>query len=276
MGADLTDSNSITLTLWELQGIVVKLLITGMAVEAMFKGLVEAVTLCIAKKDGRFVPIVVGLFNIFNTVSLLIFYGTYRADLSYTACRALGLMNELFLHLAIITFSVFILYRTWLVTSQNKYFLAFAIVAFLNRTAWAIYDLSTVASYISTGGFCQLKSLITPQVGYLASTIFIDIGCTIPTLLISLFYFKHSELGSLFAVMAWENLIRTTFVLAIQSVLVWATLGNVDSNWAYIIQASQGYVFAQVVNAEFWWVRLRHKVLDEKFKEGDKDPAMNS
>ncbi|KAJ3076132.1 hypothetical protein HDU98_005551 [Podochytrium sp. JEL0797] len=265
-----TNATITDLTVWDRESQVVELLISGMAIDTMFKGLVEAVSLCLKRKDGRFVPVVVGMFNLFKMGSILVYYIDFTLHPSFEQCRVSALADIFLFHAAMIVFGILILFRTWIVTSKNSYFLAFSVLSILNRGAWGIYDLATLSSAPSLGS-CVLWSQKTPQFGYLISITFIDVVCTITTAAISVQYFKSSDLKNLFAVLVVENLIRTTCVLVMQSILMWTTIADVDVNWVNLVGAVQVYVFAQVVNSEFWWVRLRQRVLPVDFKDAGED-----
>ncbi|KAJ3076136.1 hypothetical protein HDU98_005555 [Podochytrium sp. JEL0797] len=261
-------------TLWDVESQVLELLISGMAIDTMFKGLVKAVSQCVKRKDGRFVPIVVGLYNIFKMGSILVFYMDFTLHPSVDQCRVSALAGIILFHASMLMFGILILFRTWIVTSNNSYFLAFGVLAILNRGAWGIYDLATLSSAPSLGN-CVLWSQKTPQFGYLISITFIDVVCTITTAAISVQYFKSSDLKNLFAVLVVENLIRTTCVLVMQSILMYTTLADVDVNWVNLVGAVQVYVFAQVVNSEFWWVRVRRRVLPVEFKDVGEEMRQN-
>ncbi|KAJ3076135.1 hypothetical protein HDU98_005554 [Podochytrium sp. JEL0797] len=261
-----TNSTLTDLTVWAVESQVLELLLSGMAIDIMLSGLVAAVSQCVRRKDGLFVPFVVGLFNLFKMGSMLFYYIDLTLHPSIEQCRVSGFAVILLFHASMILFGILILFRTWIVTSKNPYFLAFGVLAILNHGAWGIYDLASLSSAPSLG-HCVFWSQKVPQFGYLISITFIDVVCTITTATISVQYFKTSDLKNLFAVLVVENLIRTTCVLVMQSILMWATVADVDVSWVNLMGAVQVYVFAQVVNSEFWWVRLRQRVLPLDFKD---------
>ncbi|KAJ3066812.1 hypothetical protein HDU98_009923 [Podochytrium sp. JEL0797] len=245
----------------------VTVILTGMTLDTTIKGFGFAISQSIVQKQVRFVPVVVALFNIFNAVAISVFFAVHTRYPLQGFCEPISVLDVLFFHLSMITFSVFILYKTWIVASNSKLFLAFAILATLNRCTWAAYDIITLTAIHSPNFVCRFWSNQTPQIGYLLTTTFLDAGCTFTTFLIGVQYMRCSDLKPLFAVLITENLIRTVFVLAIQTLLVWTAVADLDLVWVQISQTMQAYIFAQIVNAEFWWVGVRRKALPTDFKQ---------
>ncbi|ORY53605.1 hypothetical protein BCR33DRAFT_710993 [Rhizoclosmatium globosum] len=156
---------------------------------------------------------------------------------------------------------MFLLYKTWLLSSKNRLFLGVSVFIILFRMATAGRDL-----YLSYGFWdnqnCYCAWIAVPGSFnlYAMGDIAADILSTASTILIGHFYLK-SDLSKLAKVLILENVIRSVCSLSSTAFVLWAVNQN-NPNLSMYSAGSQAYINAQLLNLEFFWFKKRSAAVE--------------
>ncbi|KAI9343510.1 hypothetical protein BDR26DRAFT_858218 [Obelidium mucronatum] len=103
-----------------------------------------------------------------------------------------------------IAFGWFLLYKCWMVSSQNRIVFVLGALLLANRWAWTITDLAFARLDCSSAGGCMYTENLTTIIGSQVSDVAIDIFCTM-AVLIGCQYHLRSDIRGLFLVIMEEN-----------------------------------------------------------------------
>ncbi|KAJ3076740.1 hypothetical protein HDU98_000620 [Podochytrium sp. JEL0797] len=257
-----SEADAASAAIWANSSLTITLFLYAMAFESMVVGLRRAFKTLRSKNESRFIPAVIMIYNLSGMSSTLAVVILLCGGISQSACVSVGFMGIASYHAMLLAFSVYLLYRTWIVTLSSKVFLGLAALALFNRAGWALADISLSRNYWDdTYMFCNTSYNTFILTGYLISDTATDLLCTL-AILISIKLFS-TDLKKVLNILQYENIIRSVFVLAIQSVSVWYTWSEADPAWASIIASLNMYIYTQAINSEFWLYEMKIAAVNE-------------
>ncbi|KAJ3225177.1 hypothetical protein HDU81_008082 [Chytriomyces hyalinus] len=197
-------------------------------------------------------------------------------------CVFLGELTNIFFHIYLVSFceytsvfystpaelnthvlsAAFLLFKTWIITSKNVWFLGLSIILILLRTAFALFDLRVSYYQVVAGTTtCTLTSDTTSPIAYVSADILADVICTIAACIMAYTHQTNVNLRNVFAIFATENVLRSGFMLADNLLNLYLyTVGSMNPA-IYFCYGLQMYVTAQALNSEFIWVGARTRAV---------------
>ncbi|KAJ3398634.1 hypothetical protein HDU80_008722 [Chytriomyces hyalinus] len=177
-------------------------------------------------------------------------------------CVLLGELTNIFFHIYMVSFSAFLLFKTWIITSKNAWFLGLSIILLLLRTAFALFDLRVSYYQVVAGTTtCTLTSDTASPIAYVSADIIADLICTVAACIMAYTHQTNLDLRNVFAVFATENVLRSGFMLADNLLNLYLyTVGSTNPA-IYFCYGLQMYVTAQALNSEFNWVGARTRAV---------------
>ncbi|KAI8610509.1 hypothetical protein BC830DRAFT_1084713 [Chytriomyces sp. MP71] len=173
-------------------------------------------------------------------------------------CVILGEVNNISFHVYLVSFGAFLLYKAWIITSKNMWFLTLSVVLLLTRTSMGLYDLR-VSYYLSEPkeNTCTSVFSETSPILYVSADIVIDLVCTVAACVTATTHLNNVSLRTVFAVFATENILRSTFMMADNILNLYLFTVGSTSPAIYFCFGLQMYIAAQALNSEFWWIGVR-------------------
>ncbi|KAJ3222222.1 hypothetical protein HDU81_010026 [Chytriomyces hyalinus] len=175
-------------------------------------------------------------------------------------------------------FSIFLLYKTWVVSQKHRLVAIGAIVLLINRFIWVLADC-TWSKSVQTPSGCYYQQDKVAIVGISTGGILVDIFCTSATIASA---FKNldtenssSKLQRIYRVLIADNVLRTLSILAVNAfTLNYAMYSSLaiepgTASVMVVIPAVSNFVYTQALNAEFAWIQVRQGILKAPEQERD-------
>ncbi|KAJ3071121.1 hypothetical protein HDU98_005804 [Podochytrium sp. JEL0797] len=199
---------------------------------------------------------------VFQTSLLVAAYAT--AEDCYISSVVFNISGHAFL----VSFGIFLLYKTWIVCRQSNSFLYLSVLLIAIRVAWASYD--SVASQGSWfNNTCEYNQNEVSGYGYVAADITIDFTCTFCTLAQGSKYVSHtSVMKRLIAMLVFENVLRSCIVLVVNAVTLTILL-TVAGPWVLVVDSVYLACYCAVLNSELYWVKRRSALAQQEHDEDD-------
>ncbi|KAJ3073413.1 hypothetical protein HDU98_001597, partial [Podochytrium sp. JEL0797] len=244
--------------------LVVSNFFQAMAVENNLRGIFLSIQRMREDPSAKMTPLVVLICNVLSALSAVLFIaGSLATQLN---CFSIELAMNLAYHFFMLTFDGFILYKTYLVTSEARWFLILAGVALLNRVPWMALDFrDSYGEWDFVNEVCIWNQNSTTSLGYMSADIFCDLCATITALAYCSKYFS-TNIRQLFVVLATENVLRSFFSLLITSISM-ALVRNENPIQVMYFSGVSMYMFAHILNSEFFFFRKRTTAVLESHRQ---------
>ncbi|KAI8609467.1 hypothetical protein BC830DRAFT_1150352 [Chytriomyces sp. MP71] len=237
-----------------VQAMVIGTLFYGIAVGSSMYGIFSGISRFNPTKNAR----VMGTIIFCNTFLILEVVGFLWQSLGAGAgaCVWGNYIQIWTYHLCMVPFDGFILYKAWLVSLRSGWVGAGALVCFLVRVVFGLWDSATSHGYIDAAtGACGFSFSDRVLDGYMAADVLADLYGSVVTIA-SLWVLRDSNFSK---VLMAENVTRSVVSL-VQAVLYVLASQN-DSVFPYA-NGIQMMIISQLLNSEFWWADTRHSVAD--------------
>ncbi|KAJ3067423.1 hypothetical protein HDU98_009362 [Podochytrium sp. JEL0797] len=251
--------------------LVVSNFFQAMAVENNLRGIILSIQRIRDDPLAKITPLVVLACNLLAAISSVLFIsGSLATQLN---CFAVELAMNLAYHLFMLTFDGFILYKTYLVTSEARWFLLLAGVGLMNRVPWMALDLrDSHGVWNFANEVCVWNQNSTTSLGYMSADIICDLCATTTALVYCSNYFS-TNIRRLFVILATENVLRSFFSLLIMSVSM-GLVTNEDPIQVMYFSGVSMYMFAHILNSEFFFYRKRTTAVLESHRQAQASSPM--
>ncbi|KAI9352761.1 hypothetical protein BDR26DRAFT_849824 [Obelidium mucronatum] len=180
---------------------------------------------------------------------------------SYEACISVNFLLNILWQLFFISFDVFILWKSFIVTDKNRVYLGFALMALLYRTIWGILDLIWTGGRWDEAEGCGYFQDPLSTFQYILGDAICDVIATIGALSMFLKAENRSlPFMSLWFQLAKENVVRSVFTLISCITVMVLDVTNADKNILWIAFVVQSYVYIRLVNVEVHYKEARNSV----------------
>ncbi|KAI9349567.1 hypothetical protein BDR26DRAFT_628558 [Obelidium mucronatum] len=210
------------------------------------------------RKESPFMTL---LIVIFNAGAMLSFIMSVVVFLPLTEHNCIGVdwFSNFIWHVYFVTFNIFVLYKSYIVTDRNTVYAVAASLAFLYRIAWTIPDL------VWTGGIWDSeKQECNYHFSHLAGFHYTiaDIICDVVATAGAVTMFLRPENRSLGFSSLWiqlvkENVIRSVVTLIVNPIVMYMNLAHLDSDTMTLVYMSQNYVYVRMLNLELYFKEAR-------------------
>ncbi|ORY47043.1 hypothetical protein BCR33DRAFT_715415 [Rhizoclosmatium globosum] len=151
------------------------------------------------------------------------------------------------------------LYKSYIVTHQNKFFGICSILILVFRLGWSVTDaIWATGSWDYTQGVCIFNENATSGLFYTIADISADVIATAGAVI--MFFLSGSyKLGlrSVSYLIARENILRSSVVLLFESFFLYATLVWKDAGAFQVLFTVQNLVYIFLMNMELVWKTVR-------------------
>ncbi|KAI8618055.1 hypothetical protein BC830DRAFT_1166498 [Chytriomyces sp. MP71] len=166
-------------------------------------------------------------------------------------CLYGGIWQNAAYHLCVLTFDGFLLYKAWIISSENKQVALSASFLLLVRFAFGLADTTVSRGYIDDTGNCLWFQFNTALYGYMVTDIIVDL---VATVVIVTCCWKIDDTVELSHVLMVENVTRSVVSL-VQAILY--IIASQNQNVFTFANGIQMLIIAILLNAEFWWTAAR-------------------
>ncbi|KAJ3241418.1 hypothetical protein HDU78_001831 [Chytriomyces hyalinus] len=246
--------------------IVVAIFLLAMGFENAVKGLILSVQKFNVSKAS--IP---AIMIVVNLVSLIFGPLYIWSLLASTDCQQSSLVSKITLHVFVISFSYFLLFKAWVVSQKRPWVAGFAFLLIANRCTWAVLDCMWSYSKQIPGGCVYIQDK-TSIIGISTGGILVDVFATTTTI-VSAFRDvdedSSNQLQRVYRVLIADNVIRSLLVLAANAfTLNYSMVGTLNiasgsPSILLIIPAISNYVYTMATNLEFFWIDVRKDIMQK-------------
>ncbi|KAJ3401609.1 hypothetical protein CcCBS67573_g00218 [Chytriomyces confervae] len=207
--------------------------------------------------------IVASLMTVFN-VWAVIFSFLFASTIVFNegSCFVGYLLTNIASQFFFLHFDLFVLYKTHAISQGDRRVTAASIVLILNRVFWVAYDIDrSYGFWDPQSGSCLYSQHAIAGIGYNSADMIIDAFCT--TVCIAFTWNAiGSRYGDVISVLLSENVSRSAIILAVNSVLVYASSHVTDPFELTVAFFTQNLAYVMCLNAELLWFDRRKAVHD--------------
>ncbi|KAJ3239659.1 hypothetical protein HDU78_002747 [Chytriomyces hyalinus] len=249
--------------------IVVAIFLLAMGFENAAKGLILSIQKFNVSKAS--IPAIMIVVNLVSMIFGPLYIWSLLAS---TDCQQSALVSKITLHVFVISFSFFLLFKAWVVSQKRSWVAVIGFLLISNRCVWAVLDCLWSYSREVPGGclYLQDKAAI---IGISTGGILVDVFAT-STTIVSAFRDvdedSSNKLQRVYRVLIADNVIRSLLVLAANAfTLNYSMVGtlNIASGAGgsptilLIIPAISNYVYTMATNLEFFWIDVRKDIMQK-------------
>ncbi|TPX57620.1 hypothetical protein CcCBS67573_g09230 [Chytriomyces confervae] len=244
--------------------IVVAIFLCAMGFENALKGVVLSIN-----KFGMSKTPVPAIMIIANLLALVTGPVYVLWLLTTTDCQSMTLAMKLCMHSFFITFSFFLLYKTWIVSQKRKTVAIAACILLLNRCVWIVTDIAWSKTVQSVAGCFYIQDKVA-IVGISTGGLLVDVFCTFTTIM-SAFrdvdFDAPNKMQRIYRVLIADNVLRTISVSAVNAfTLNYAMCSSLalipgTPSIMIVIPSISLFVYTQAINAEFAWMNVRNDIM---------------
>ncbi|ORY45148.1 hypothetical protein BCR33DRAFT_716483, partial [Rhizoclosmatium globosum] len=144
-------------------------------------------------------------------------------------------------HYFYLSFDVFVLFKTCVISGFNVWVIVLSGIVFANRVIWTILDI------YKSGGYwdeieqqCHYRQFPLSGIGYNASDMVCDLYCTVVSIIFSWKMLRFSSSG-MKELIYQENVLRSFIMLCVNSYAMYGALTITDPFWTLAIFMIQNY-----------------------------------
>ncbi|KAJ3249666.1 hypothetical protein HDU77_007570 [Chytriomyces hyalinus] len=240
--------------------VLIATFLCAMAFENAMKGLILSV-----HKFGQSKTPVPAIMVVANTLSLVYAPAYVTTMFATTDCQTTSIAFKVCMHTFFASFSIFLLYKTWVVSQKHRLVAIGAVILLVNRCIWILADCVWSKSVQTLSG-CYYQQDKVAIVGISTGGILVDIFCTSATIASAfrnLDTDSSSKLQRIYRVLIADNVLRTLLILAVNAfTLNYAMYSSLSiepgtASVMQVIPAISNFVYTQALNAEFAWIQVR-------------------
>ncbi|KAJ3234219.1 hypothetical protein HDU78_005947 [Chytriomyces hyalinus] len=206
------------------------------------------------------VALLMTIFNVWAVIFSFLFASTIVFNEG--SCFVGYLLTNIASQFFFLHFDLFVLYKTHAISQGDRRVMAASIVLILNRVFWVVYDIDrSYGFWDSQSGSCLYSQHAIAGIGYNSADMIIDAFCT--TVCIAFTWNAiGSRYGDVISVLLSENVSRSAIMLAVNSVLVYASSHVTDPFELTVAFFTQNLAYVMCLNAELLWFDRRKAVHD--------------
>ncbi|TPX50893.1 hypothetical protein CcCBS67573_g10065 [Chytriomyces confervae] len=233
-------------------------IIVGLVIEISFTGIIT-ILLRLFKKGGS--------KNFWKVASLMLFFNVWCIvymvffTLSFFAakenCVVINTMSNISSQFFYVTYDLFMLYKTYAVSRNNRVVLYCIFVIVAHRAVWTGWDIAkSTGVYDPETDVCAYYQYPLSGFGYNAADLICDAFCTVVAIGFNC-QFLFTSFGKLGEMIVKDNVLRSVLILSVNSYLLYVNLNVSDLMTILVAYMLQNYMYTRALNAEMFWAEER-------------------
>ncbi|ORY39840.1 hypothetical protein BCR33DRAFT_719667, partial [Rhizoclosmatium globosum] len=204
-------------------------------------------------------------------ISAIIYMGWFIAawSLDGSNCVIGSILDNAASHYFYLSFDIFILFKTCVISGYNKIVVILAAMIYLNRMSWSALDvIKSGGSWDPDAQSCNYFQFPLSGLGYNASDIITDLFASVVSVIFTL---KHVKAGfnKIGQVIMQENVLRSGIMLGVNCFEMYASFKVTDPFLTLMAYMIQNYTYTRCLNLEIMWIGVRRRSAKTGKKQAD-------
>ncbi|KAJ3281911.1 hypothetical protein HDU79_010382 [Rhizoclosmatium sp. JEL0117] len=191
----------------------------------------------------------------------IIYMAWFIADwwLDGSNCVIGSILDNAASHYFYLSFDLFILFKTCVISGYNRVVVVMAAVIYLNRMSWSALDIAkSGGSWDPDGQLCSYVQFPLSGLGYNASDIITDLFASVVSVIFTLKHIK-SGFNKIGQVIMQENVLRSLIMLGVNCFEMYASFTITSPFLTLVAYMIQNYTYTRCLNLEIMWIGVRRR-----------------
>ncbi|KAJ3063375.1 hypothetical protein HDU98_000820 [Podochytrium sp. JEL0797] len=226
----------------------------GVAAGIVFQMAIAGLTATLISNWGelKLVHYIMSVFNVLTVLHKIIQCLALHVSYGDSACELGFKMDNDFSHFYDVSFDVFLLYKSWVVSGYNKWVRILFVLLLLNRCGWTVWDMNSAGGkWDAVDQQCHYYDNALTGLMWNLSDISMDIASTIVSLW-SCWDALKTDFGQVAKVIAADNVLRSVVTSAVNLYIIIMGYQSTNPFTSFMTYLIRDWIYVFSLNAELF------------------------